>query len=110
MAANIAISPDKVDTASLEALQDDGRLTITELGRCVRMSNSEPTERVRRLEEIGVISGYRATVDPERIGFSVPTFLRLCYPSSIYGPLHDLLRDTPEVIEAHDVTGTTASS
>ena len=105
MTANLTFSPDKVDTAILEALQDDGRLTITELGRRVRMSNSAVTERVRRLEESSVISGYSATVDPESLGFAVMAFLRLRYPSSIYEPLHELLRETPEVIEAHHVTG-----
>jgi Lrp/AsnC family leucine-responsive transcriptional regulator len=69
------------------------------------MSNSAVADRVRRLEEAGVISGYRAVVDPERLGYGVLAFLRLRYPSSQYKPLHDLLAGIPEVVEAHHVTG-----
>jgi Lrp/AsnC family leucine-responsive transcriptional regulator len=69
------------------------------------MSHSAAAERVHRLEESGVISGYGALVDPERLGFSIMAYLRLRYPSSVYEPLHTLLADTPEVIEAHHVTG-----
>ncbi|WP_426624647.1 Lrp/AsnC family transcriptional regulator [Leifsonia sp. McL0607] len=69
------------------------------------MSHSATAERVRRLEESGVISGYGAHVDPERLGFTILAYLRLRYPSSIYEPLHTLLANIPEVIEAHHVTG-----
>lgn len=96
---------DDVDRAILRELQADGRQTVAQLARAVRMSNSAVTERMRRLEETGVIRGYRAEVDPERLGYTVLAYLRLRYPSSSYGPLHDLLNDMPEVIEAHHVTG-----
>jgi Lrp/AsnC family leucine-responsive transcriptional regulator len=69
------------------------------------MSPSAVAERVRRLEEAGVIAGYRATVDPERVGLSVMAFVRLQYPSGNYRPFHALLDSTPEVLEAHHVTG-----
>ena len=105
MAEHSTFSTDAVDAAILSELQRDGRLSIAELARTVHMSNSAVGERVRRLEDAGVIAGYRAIVDPERLGFAVLAFLRLRYPSSIYDPLHTLLADTPEVIEAHHVTG-----
>jgi Lrp/AsnC family leucine-responsive transcriptional regulator len=105
MAADSAVSTDSIDDAILSELQRDGRQSIAELARSVHMSNSAVAERVRRLEEAGVIGGYRAVVDPERLGYSILAFLRLRYPSSIYTPLHDLLAQTPEVIEAHHVTG-----
>jgi Lrp/AsnC family leucine-responsive transcriptional regulator len=105
MTANFSFTPDKVDTVILTALQANGRQSIADLARSISMSHSAAAERVRRLEEAGVISGYGALVDPERLGFSIMAYLRLRYPSSIYEPLHQLLRDTPEVIEAHHVTG-----
>jgi Lrp/AsnC family leucine-responsive transcriptional regulator len=105
MTANLSFTPDKVDTVILTALQANGRQSIADLARSISMSHSAAAERVRRLEEAGVISGYGALVDPERLGFSIMAYLRLRYPSSIYEPLHQLLRDTPEVIEAHHVTG-----
>ncbi len=105
MAANPAIELDKVDTAILRALQTNGRQSIADLARGVSMSHSATAERVRRLEEAGVISGYGAQVDPEQLGYSVLAFVRLRYPSSVYDPLHKLLAGLPEVVEAHHVTG-----
>lgn len=105
MAANIPFEPDTVDTAILTALQANGRQSIAELARHINMSHSAAAERVRRLEESGVISGCGARIDPERLGFAILAYLRLRYPSSSYGPLHQLLADIPEVIEAHHVTG-----
>jgi Lrp/AsnC family leucine-responsive transcriptional regulator len=103
--ANFRFAPDRVDVAILNALQTNGRQSIADLARSINMSHSAAAERVHRLEESGVISGYGALVDPERLGFSIMAFLRLRYPSSLYEPLHKLLADTPEVIEAHHVTG-----
>lgn len=105
MAANLPFRLDKVDTVILQALQANGRQSIAELARQITMSHSAAADRVRRLEEAGVISGYGAHVDPERLGFSILAFLRLRYPSSKYEPLHRLLADLPEVMEAHHVTG-----
>jgi Lrp/AsnC family leucine-responsive transcriptional regulator len=98
-------SPDATDWRLLDALQADGRLGYAELARRVGMSASAVTERVRRLEEAGVIAGYTAVVDPERIGLGVLAFVRLRYPHGNYRPFHDLVAVTPEVLEAHHVTG-----
>jgi Lrp/AsnC family transcriptional regulator, leucine-responsive regulatory protein len=109
MAANLPAGGagrlDKVDTAILTALQANGRQSVADLARAVNMSHSAAAERVRRLEESGVVTGYGAVVSPERLGFAIMAFLRLRYPSSVYEPLHELLAATPEVIEAHHVTG-----
>ncbi|OZB82635.1 Lrp/AsnC family transcriptional regulator [Microbacterium sp. 13-71-7] len=105
MTANLPFEPDKVDRAILAALQTNGRQSIADLARHINMSHSAAAERVRRLEESGVISGYGARIDPERLGFTILAYLRLRYPSSVYEPLHQLLADTPEVTEAHHVTG-----
>jgi Lrp/AsnC family leucine-responsive transcriptional regulator len=105
MTVNPPFEADAVDRALLAELQRDGRQSVAELARTVHMSNSAVAERIRRLEEAGVISGYRAVVDPERLGYGILAFLRLRYPSSQYTPLHELLAVTPEVVEAHHVTG-----
>lgn len=105
MAANSVFEPDQVDSAILDILQSNGRLSIADLARRISMSHSAAAERVRRLEEAGVISGYCAQVDPERLGFAILAYLRLRYPSSSYEPLHALLAGLPEVVEAHHVTG-----
>lgn len=98
-------SPDATDWRILDALQSNGRAGYAELARAVNMSASAVTERVRRLEEAGVIEGYTAVVDPERLGLPVLAFVRLRYPNGNYKPFHDLLDSTPEILEAHHVTG-----
>ena len=105
MVVNIAASLDGTDQAILLALQTDGRQSIAELARAISMSHSGTAERVRRLEESGVLAGYTAMVSAERLGYSIMAFLRLKYPSSRYEPLHKLLADLPQVVEAHHVTG-----
>ena len=96
---------DRTDWRLLAELQRDGRASYAELARAVAMSPSAVTERIRRLEEAGVIAGYRAVVDPERVGLQVMAFVRLRYPTGNYRPFHALLDTTPEVVEAHHVTG-----
>jgi Lrp/AsnC family transcriptional regulator, leucine-responsive regulatory protein len=96
---------DLTDWRLLDALQRDGRATYAELARLVSMSPSAVAERVRRLEESGVITGYAAVVDPERLGLTIVALVRLRYPSGNYQPFHKLLSATPEIVEAHHVTG-----
>jgi Lrp/AsnC family leucine-responsive transcriptional regulator len=98
-------SLDDIDWRLLEALQADGRATYADLGRLVALSPSAVTERVRRLEEAGVITGYTAEVDPEKLGLTIMALVRLRYPHGNYTPFRDLLATTPEVVEAHHVTG-----
>jgi Lrp/AsnC family leucine-responsive transcriptional regulator len=52
-----------------------------------------------------VIAGYRAVVDPDRVGLQIMAFVRLRYPTGNYRPFHALLDTTSEIIEAHHVTG-----
>ncbi|MDT0329736.1 Lrp/AsnC family transcriptional regulator [Nocardiopsis lambiniae] len=99
------VSLDETDLRLLTALQADGRAGYAELARTVAMSASAVAERVRRLEAAGVISGYTAVVDPERLGFTVSAFVRLSYPNGNHRPFHDLLSTTPEILEAHHITG-----
>ncbi|MFY1690247.1 Lrp/AsnC family transcriptional regulator [Plantactinospora sp. WMMB782] len=96
---------DPTDWRILAELQRHGRASFAELARLVAMSPSAVTERVRRLEEAGVVAGYRAVVVPERIGLEILAFVRLRYPSGNYRPFHALLESTPEIVEAHHVTG-----
>ncbi|MEU5646319.1 Lrp/AsnC family transcriptional regulator [Streptomyces milbemycinicus] len=100
-----AISLDAIDWRILDVLQRDGRTSFTDLARVVSMSASAVTERVRRLEEAGIISGYAAVVDPDSVGLTIMAFVRLRYPNSNYKPFHDLVKAMPEILEAHHVTG-----
>jgi Lrp/AsnC family leucine-responsive transcriptional regulator len=96
---------DDTDWAILTELQEDGRLPLTELGKRVSLSASATTERVRRLESLGVISGYRAEVDLDKVGFGVVAVVRLKYPGNRHEPLHRLLAERTELLECVRTTG-----
>jgi Lrp/AsnC family leucine-responsive transcriptional regulator len=96
---------DATDHRLLEHLQRDGRLSVADLARAITLSPSATADRVRRLTDAGVITGYSATVDPEALGYAITAFVRLAYPSGNYRPFHDLVGTTPEIVEAHHVTG-----
>ncbi|MBB6348969.1 Lrp/AsnC family transcriptional regulator [Nonomuraea muscovyensis] len=101
----MAESLDVTDWAILHELQRDGRLPFAELGRRVSLSPSATTERVRRLEALGVITGYRAEVDLAKVGLAVLAVVRLKYPGNRHEPLHRLLGERPEILECLRTTG-----
>jgi Lrp/AsnC family leucine-responsive transcriptional regulator len=94
------------DLDILAALREDGRATYADVGARVGLSASAVHERVRKLELAGVISGYRAVVDPEAIGFMV-TALIAATPLDPRQPddLPDRLADFPEVEDCYSVAG-----
>jgi Lrp/AsnC family leucine-responsive transcriptional regulator len=98
---------DAMDWALLRELQDDARLSYSELSRRVHLSPPAVAERVRRLEESGVITGYHAHVDLAKTGRAVLALIRM----SCYGPTCVLRDDKvptwPEVLEISRVTGDT---
>ncbi|MEU4801731.1 Lrp/AsnC family transcriptional regulator [Actinosynnema sp. NPDC023587] len=96
---------DATDWAILAELQRDGRVALTELGRRVNLSASATTERVKRLEQNGVITGYRATVDLDKVGYGVLAVVRLKYPGNRHEPLRVLLAERPEILECLRTTG-----
>jgi Lrp/AsnC family leucine-responsive transcriptional regulator len=98
-------SLDPTDWAILAELQRDARLPLTELGRRVNLSASAATERLRRLEAAGVITGYRAEVDLGKVGYPVLAVVRLKYPGSRHEPLHKLLGERSEILECLRTTG-----
>ncbi|MEA5358169.1 Lrp/AsnC family transcriptional regulator [Amycolatopsis sp., V23-08] len=98
-------SLDPTDWAILVELQRDARLPLTELGRRVNLSASATTERLRRLESTGVITGYRADIDLGKVGYAVLAVVRLKYPGSRHEPLHKLLAERFEILECVRTTG-----
>ncbi|TDO46117.1 Lrp/AsnC family leucine-responsive transcriptional regulator [Kribbella sp. VKM Ac-2571] len=98
-------SLDPTDWAILTELQEDARLSLTQLGKRVNLSPSATTERVRRLESIGVITGYRAEVDLTKVGYPVLAVVRLKYPGNKHEPLHRLLAERREILECLRTTG-----
>ena len=94
---------DAHDTRILAELQGDARLSMAELGRRVHLSQPAVTERVRKLEAAGVITGYRATVDLARLGYGIRAWIRV--GRAEYARVVKLVQQTPECINAYNVTG-----
>jgi Lrp/AsnC family leucine-responsive transcriptional regulator len=96
---------DATDRRIIEELQADGRLAIAELGRRVRLSAPAVGERVQRLERDGVITGYHAAVDPRRIGYPLAAIVRIAPATRQLEKIRELIRESPEVVECHRITG-----
>ena len=96
---------DATNLRLLEELQRDARTSLAELGRRVGLSSPAVTERLRRLEQEGVITGYRAEIDPRKAGFSLGVQLRIRPAPRQLRDVAELARQTPEVVECHRVTG-----
>lgn len=100
---------DGKDWQLLEALQRDARLGYAELGRKVQLSAPAVAERVHRLEEAGVITGYRATVNPKRLGYNISAMVRLRGDGTTCARIGSLVADIPEVLECRRLAGEDAA-
>src|SRR5437879_12792288 len=96
---------DAVNILILEELQQDPRLTMAELGRRIGMSSPAVTERVRRLEEAGIIQGYRLEVNPAALGLPIAAYIRVRPNPGQLPRVAELARHIHEVVECHRVTG-----
>ncbi len=93
----------------LQALQQDARLSYTELGQRVGLTAPAVAERVRKMEDAGIISGYHAEINRAKIGFPITAIIRMgtlagerCTSSAPF------IEDIPEVLECYRVTGSDA--
>lgn len=96
---------DETGRRILEELQRNARITFSELGRRVALTPPAVAERVRRLEQAGVIRGYRADIDPAAVGLPVVAFIRITATGELCTALAGAIHEFPEVLECHRVTG-----
>ncbi len=99
---------DRIDRRILDILQREGRIAMTELASQVGLSASPCTERVRRMERAGVITGYAARVNPEAVGKTLLVFVAIKLASKsgdVFDRVRDELLHMPEVMECHLVSG-----
>ena len=102
------IELDRIDLALLTELQRDGRITNAELAERVHLSASAALRRVQRLERDSVIAGYRAQVDPERVGLGLQAFVRVQLSRHDTGAIDAFstqINQWDEVVACHALTG-----
>lgn len=99
---------DRIDRRILDILQRNGRISMTELAAEVGLSASPCTERVRRMERAGVITGYHARVNPEALGKTLLVFVEIKLATKsgdVFDAVREELLHMPEVMECHLVSG-----
>ena len=89
-------------------MQENARLSFSALGRQVGLSGPAVAERLHKLEELEIIAGYHADVNPAAIGYGVSAFIRLTAPTEKYPRVLELAQRLPEIRECHHVTGSEA--
>ena len=102
---NAPLGLDEIDQRMLEALARNARISLKELAEAAGLSSPSAAERLRRLEERGVISAFTVDIAPETIGYPLQAIVRI---RPLPGQLHvveRIIQETPEFIECDKVTG-----
>ena len=101
---------DAKDWLLIELLQKDARTGYAELGRHVGLSAPATAERVKRLEDAGVIRGYRADIDPKKLGYAIEAVIRLRCDGSVCSRIGPALADIPEILDYRRLAGEDSGS
>lgn len=96
---------DAIDWKIIKEMQINARTTFAELGRRVGLTTPAVIERVRKLEDAKIIIGYRAVVDPSKVGFPVTAFIRMSISGIDYSHIIEVAKKSIEVLECHRGTG-----
>jgi Lrp/AsnC family transcriptional regulator, leucine-responsive regulatory protein len=96
---------DDTDRRIISELTTDGRVSFAELGRRVSLSAPAVAERVQRLERAGVITGYRAEIDPRQLGYQLTAIVRIKPAPGQLPRIPELAADIREIGECHRITG-----
>ncbi|SCB39027.1 Lrp/AsnC family transcriptional regulator [Rhizobium multihospitium] len=102
---NASLGLDEIDQRMLEALARNARISLKELAEAAGLSSPSAAERLRRLEERGIISAFTVDIAPEAIGYPLQAIVRI---RPLPGQLHvveHIIQETPEFIECDKVTG-----
>ncbi|GGQ96840.1 Lrp/AsnC family transcriptional regulator [Deinococcus ruber] len=96
---------DETGCALLAALQENARMPFSELGRRVNLSAPAVAERLRRMEDAGIVRGYRVLLSPAALGLRLQAYIRITVRYGLYDAFATQLHDMPEVLNADRVTG-----
>ena len=106
MALEIERLLDETGWHILQALQENARLSFSELGQRVGLSSPAVAERVRRMEDAGIITGYRAEINTAKIGYPITAIIRMStLPGERCTRFTASVEEIPEVLECYRVTG-----
>ena len=104
----MTLNPQKIDQTDrriIAELVSDGRASFAELGRRVSLSPPAVAERMQRLERAGVITGYRAEIDPRALGYQLTAIVRIKPAPRQLQRIPELAAEIPEISECHRITG-----
>jgi len=96
---------DDIDRKILKEMQEDARTSYAELGRRVGLTTPAVIERVRKLEDAHIITGYRAEIDTARVGLPIMAFIRMSISGVDYSHIIEVAQGSNEVLECHRGTG-----
>jgi len=96
---------DETDRRIIGELTKEGRVPLAELGRRVSLSSPAVAERVRRLERAGVITGYRAEIDPRMVGYPMTAIIRIKPAPGRLQRIPEVAAELSQVSECHRITG-----
>lgn len=96
---------DITDIRILKILQQEARISMKELGQRVNLTSPAVSERIRRLEESGIIEGYAAIVNPKKLKLHVEAIVHVSMKVSAHERFKKLAHEEREIIECHHVTG-----
>ena len=96
---------DALNVEILSLLQDDPRMSVSELARRVGMSAPATRERIQRMEEAGIIRGCRLDIDPAALGYPLAAFVRVRPMPGKLPKISELAASLPQVVECHRITG-----
>jgi Lrp/AsnC family leucine-responsive transcriptional regulator len=96
---------DRIDWKILKELQEDARTSYAELGRRVGLTTPAVIERVRKLEDAEIISGYRVEIDTAKVGLPITAFIRMSISGVDYSHIIEVAQEANEVLECHRGTG-----
>ncbi len=96
---------DMTDHKIIEILQEDGRISMKDLGKIVGLTSPAVSERVKKLEESGIIEGYKAIISPDALGRVIKAFIHISLPNNMYKKFINEARKDPRIVECHHITG-----
>lgn len=96
---------DQIDWKILKNLQENARISYAELGRKINLTTPAVIERIRKLEDAGIITGYRAEIDTAKVGLPITAFLRMSISGVNYSHIIEVAEESNEVLECHRGTG-----